>query len=395
MYKAVVFDLDGTLIESVPQYVNAFKQALKAYGFEKEAEKHNIARLLGKPSYDIIKILLPNKEEETIKQVHKKFLEITTSEEFRKSIELKPSAHEILSFLKKRKIKLFILSGSGKKNLDYFLERFKIKHYFIEVVHGEMEFKRKPDPEALHYLMKKHDLKKEEVLYVGDGELDYLLAKNAEVRFIGVRSEVIDEEFAIKHKHALIYCLEELKRYFLKRVIAVVGMAGSGKSSFIDALTRIRSMPVVYFGSITFEVMKGQGFESEKEAREWLRKQHGMEAYAKLSLPKIKEKLEKSNDVLIDGLYSWEEYLYLKEELANHAYVILVAVVAPRELRYYRLAHRNHRPFTREKAYLRDISEVNNLNKALPIVMADFYVLNAGSKDKLNEDSDIFVSVVL
>ncbi len=377
MYKAVIFDFDGTLIDSVPQYVKAFENALSFYGFEKEAKQHDIAKLLGYNSLTIISKILEGKDNKVIKKVHKKFVEITGSDYFYKSIGLKEGVYEILRFFKAKKIKMFIISGSSKRNLEYFLERFKLKNYFDEIIDGEQGFKGKPHPDAIFYIMNKHRLSRKEVVYVGDGILDYEMAKNAGIKFIGVRGAVIDEKEAINNKFGLIYSIDELRRYFLKKIVAVVGMAGSGKTSAVNILSeKFGKDAIIYFGEITFEVMKKEGFKSEKEAREWLREQYGMEAYAILNKEKIKNVLEKKDVVIIDGLYSWEEYLYLKEYFRKDAEVLLLSLVAPRNLRYYRLLHRDVRPLDKEQSYLRDLSEIKNLNKALPIVMADFYILN-------------------
>ena len=66
--------------------------------------------------------------------------------------------------------------------------------------------------------------------------------------------------------------------------------------------------------------MKEEGIEitpeSQKEFREKIRKEHGMGVVAKLLLPKIK-KLYSEGNVILDGLYSWDEYKILKEDRIN------------------------------------------------------------------------------
>ncbi len=76
-----------------------------------------------------------------------------------------------------------------------------------------------------------------------------------------------------------------------------------------------------------------------------------MAAYAKLSLPKIDRILE-SGSVVVDGLYSWEEYILMKDRYGGR--FVVVAVWASPETRHLRLSKRPVRPLTREEAVSRD-----------------------------------------
>jgi dephospho-CoA kinase len=111
-----------------------------------------------------------------------------------------------------------------------------------------------------------------------------------------------------------------------------------------------------------------------------------MAAYAKLSVPRIDEALQKSN-VVVDGLYSWEEYIYLKDYYGDKFQV--VAVWSAPEDRYRRLGSRKIRPLTPQEAASRDRAEIENLNKGGPICMADFTILNNGSMSHLKKQTEI------
>jgi dephospho-CoA kinase len=174
-------------------------------------------------------------------------------------------------------------------------------------------------------------------------------------------------------------------------IIALVGMTGSGKSELSkffekDHYQRIR------FGDITEEIIKEKGGlvneENEKKVRESLRKEYGMDAYAKLNLPKVQQAAEKSN-VIIDGLYSWEEYLFLKEKFGKK--LVVLAVYSAPETRYERLGDRDVRPLTREQAIARDKAEIQNLNKGAPIAMADYTITNVGTLFDMNESYEKFI----
>ena len=167
----------------------------------------------------------------------------------------------------------------------------------------------------------------------------------------------------------------------MKKIIAIVGMCGSGKSVASDYLEGI-GFKKVYFGGVTMEKLKENGMEvnpeNEKYMREKLRSELGMAAYAKILLPRIEE-YSKTNDVVLDGLYSWDEYVVLKEKLGNK--LTMIAIVANRDLRYERLSKREIRPLTNEEARNRDIAEIENLAKGGPIVIADYYILNNFDKE--------------
>lgn len=163
------------------------------------------------------------------------------------------------------------------------------------------------------------------------------------------------------------------------KIIAIVGMCGSGKSVATEILER-DGWTKIYFGGVTYKKMQEEGIErtpdSERIFREKLREQYGKECYAKLLLPEIKEAAEKGN-VVLDGLYSWYEYKYLEENLGKNFKVI--SIIVDKEIRYDRIAKRKDRPFERDKAIERDLSEIENLYKGGPIAYADYYIFNNGT----------------
>ena len=167
----------------------------------------------------------------------------------------------------------------------------------------------------------------------------------------------------------------------MNKIVAIVGMCGSGKSVASDYLESI-GYKKVYFGGVTMEKLKEEGLDvtpdNEKMMRERLRRDLGMGAFAKILLPRIKEYFKDSNTVL-DGLYSWDELKILKDELGNNLKVI--AIICDKNIRYKRLESREIRPLTNIESESRDIAEIENIAKAGPIAYADYYVLNNGDLD--------------
>lgn len=179
------------------------------------------------------------------------------------------------------------------------------------------------------------------------------------------------------------------------KVISIVGMAGAGKSE-VARLFAEKGFTRIRFGDVTDEEVSRRGLElneaSERQVRESLRKELGMAAYAKLNLPRIDTAL-KSGSVVVDGLYSWEEYLFLKQYYGD-AFAV-VAVWASPKARYSRLTGRRERPLTRDEGASRDRAEIENLNKGGPIAMADFTIINDSSLADLRKETEGVITRLL
>jgi dephospho-CoA kinase len=177
-------------------------------------------------------------------------------------------------------------------------------------------------------------------------------------------------------------------------VVAIVGMAGAGKSE-VARLFEDKGFHRIRFGDVTDEEVTRQGLklneENERRIREQLRERYGMAAYASLNLARIDSAL-KTSPVVIDGLYSWEEYLLLKDYYGE--FFSIVAVWASPKTRYARLAARAERPLTLEDAASRDRTEIENLNKSGPIAIADFTILNESSLENLQKEVKKIISAL-
>jgi dephospho-CoA kinase len=179
------------------------------------------------------------------------------------------------------------------------------------------------------------------------------------------------------------------------KIVALVGMCGAGKSEVADRFVA-SGYGYLRFGQITLDEVKRRGLEpkeeNERPIREEFRAKHGMAAFAILNIPKIDELLGQGQGVLADGLYSWSEYKVLKEKYGSR--LIVVAVYAPPATRYARLEDRRskykddpkmkYRSFSRAEAQSRDYAEIEKIEKAGPIAMADYTVFNTGTLDDLD-----------
>lgn len=177
------------------------------------------------------------------------------------------------------------------------------------------------------------------------------------------------------------------------RIIAPTGLAGSGKSSVVDYLTS-KGFPKVYFGGIIYRAMDEAGiektWENQEKFREEIRAREGKDFVVKRAIAEIKKLIEAGQRrVVLDGLYTWSEYKILKHAFPGQ--LTVVAVVTPKHLRYQRMMKRPLRPMQPHEIDQRDRSEIENLEKGGPIAIADFFIHNDGSLDKLHEKLDLLL----
>lgn len=174
------------------------------------------------------------------------------------------------------------------------------------------------------------------------------------------------------------------------KIVAVVGMSGSGKSTAIEYLTA-RGIPKVYFGGVIYKAMEEAGIprtedgESEKKFREEIRQKEGKDFVVLRAIQEAKNLIAAGQKrIVLDGVYSWTEYKILRKEWPTE--MTVVAITVPKALRRKRLAERPDRPFDAQAAAERDRSEIENLEKGGPIAIADYYVDNSGTISEFHEN---------
>jgi dephospho-CoA kinase len=171
------------------------------------------------------------------------------------------------------------------------------------------------------------------------------------------------------------------------KIIAFVGLSGSGKSVAVDYLTE-KGYPKVYFGGVLYQAMAEEGIEQTPENdniyRVEMRKREGNDFIVKRIVKQLHDLIDSGQHRLVaDGLYSWTEYKILKHEFPGE--LTVVAVVSPKHLRHNRLSIRPERPLTSAQANERDYHEIEDIEKGGPIAIADYYIHNDGDLDHLHK----------
>jgi dephospho-CoA kinase len=169
-----------------------------------------------------------------------------------------------------------------------------------------------------------------------------------------------------------------------KIILAVVGLPGAGKIEVTGYLLKKTGWPKVYFGQAVIDEVLRRGLSlneaNERLVREEFRAKDGMAAMAVANLPAVKKAFETSS-VIIESLYSWEEYLKMKEQFGESFKA--VAIFCSYETRAGRMQIRPARPLTATELDSRDKSQIENLHQAGPIARADWTIINEGSREEL------------
>ena len=99
----------------------------------------------------------------------------------------------------------------------------------------------------------------------------------------------------------------------------------------------------------------------------------------------IKEKSKEGN-VVLDGLYSWDELAILKEGIKDN--LTIICIVVDKDIRYSRVTKRKERSLTAKEVNDRDIAEIEQIAKGGPIAYADYYILNNGDLEEYKKRLD-------
>ena len=162
------------------------------------------------------------------------------------------------------------------------------------------------------------------------------------------------------------------------KIVAFVGLAGSGKSVAVNYLTE-QHVPKIYFGGIIYKAMNDANieitWESQQKFREDIRTKEGNDFVVKRAIQEVHKLIEAGQHrIVLDGLYTWSEYKILKHEFPGE--MIVIAIVTPKHLRKKRLEQRSERPMSGTEVDERDWAEIQNLEKGGPIAIADYFVHN-------------------
>lgn len=216
MYKVAIFDLDGTLLNTLKDLADACNFALRSHGFS-EHQIDEYKYFLGNGVYKLVERALPmdKKDGETVDKVLTEFKKYY---EKHKSDFTKPydGIEELLIALKETGIKTAVVSNKPHEFAVEIVERYFGKSF--DIVFGKREgYLAKPDPTTVIETLNHFKCKKKEAVYIGDSDVDMFTGKNAGLFSIGVAWGFRGaRELSAAGANKIVYTSEELLSEIIK-----------------------------------------------------------------------------------------------------------------------------------------------------------------------------------
>ena len=186
MLKAVIFDLDGVIVESENAHIEAEKQTLLKYGVQISAEElHKYTGTTAKAM--LTELMRKYKLNTTFEEISRQKEEILFRL-LKEDAEPTKGIITLLRELKSKRIKLAIGSSSTKKQIKYVLNKLEIAHLFDSVVGAEDIVHSKPNPEIFLKAAAELKVNPSECLVVEDSKLGVEAAKRAHMKCVGYRN---------------------------------------------------------------------------------------------------------------------------------------------------------------------------------------------------------------
>jgi HAD superfamily hydrolase (TIGR01509 family) len=179
-FQGVIFDVDGTLLDSNDAHAHAFVEAFREFGFEVSFQE--VRRLIGKGSDKLIPELIGRYDEAVAERKSEIF-----KRKYLPQLRPFPGAAELLKKLRSKGLKLAVASSAAKEELDALLRIAGVDEYVQEKTSADDAEHSKPDPDIVLVAVRKLGLPPARCLMIGDTPYDAQAAQRAGVAFVGVR----------------------------------------------------------------------------------------------------------------------------------------------------------------------------------------------------------------
>lgn len=176
MIKLIVFDLDGTLLDTIYDLHEAMNYVLKKYNYRLitlDMAKQNI----GTGIRNFIKKSINDESNNNIDNMFNDFMDYY-SKNYNNKTKLYDGIYDIVYNLKKDGYILGVISNKRYEILNNLVNDY-FKDLFSFVIGDGSGFKKKPDNESILYIINRYNINKEELLYIGDSDTDIITINNS------------------------------------------------------------------------------------------------------------------------------------------------------------------------------------------------------------------------
>jgi HAD superfamily hydrolase (TIGR01509 family) len=229
LIRAIVFDLDGVLVDAAPWHYESFVKALRVFGYDLSPEEHD-KRFNGLPTAEKLRLLssqtaFPKKLHRLVNSLKQKFTDELFSEKCRPS----PPIRQLLENLKSRGYKLAVASNSRRATVDMVLAKMEITSFFDVILSHEQVLRPKPAPDIYLTAFAELAVNPMQVLIVEDAPAGIQAARASGATVLQVSSP---DQVTIKNIDTFLSSLEsreEATKAPLRHGLQIlIPMAGEG-----------------------------------------------------------------------------------------------------------------------------------------------------------------------
>ncbi|PCH60128.1 MAG: HAD family hydrolase [Gammaproteobacteria bacterium] len=206
-YRLIVFDWDGTLMDSIERIATSMQRAFVDVGLTSPSDE-DVREIIGLSLDKAIALLAPDTDETILKRITDRYRHhfVDASEI---PMPMYPNATKMLESLKARGYLLGVATGKARRGLDRVFQDIDCHHLF-DATRCADETESKPHPKMLNELMLELKVSAEQTLMVGDTEFDMVMASNAGVDAIGVSYGVHERQRLLENQ--AVDCMDSIEQ---------------------------------------------------------------------------------------------------------------------------------------------------------------------------------------
>lgn len=202
-FKLLVFDWDGTLMDSEARIVACVEAAVEDIGLPSPG-REAIRNIIGLGLREAVHSLFPDADDHLHLDIAERYRSHFFSTTESPSV-LFQGAREVIETLYNEGYLLAVATGKGRSGLDHALEVTELRDFFHTTRCADETFS-KPHPEMLHQIIEEMGVLPRQALMIGDTEYDLQMAANAKVPALGVTYGVHERERLMRHKPLACLC---------------------------------------------------------------------------------------------------------------------------------------------------------------------------------------------